>query len=134
MSELHHASELAFEVEPGWVDRTAYSYVMGDFRFHIRRFGATTDARSRADLALSYFERSVPRHKVIERREIDAPGPGELVVHQIPGDPGAVEVFMYWAVGERCWLCRSMGPIDQEAETRNIVDNFIETYESVEGP
>lgn len=134
MTSFHHASELAFEVEPGWVDRTVYSFVRGEFRVYIRQFGAAADARARADLALANFARQVPRHAVIERRPIDAPGPGELVVHQIPGDPGAVEVFIYWAVGDRCWLCRSTGPLDAESECRSIIEGFIETYEPVEGP
>ncbi len=134
MSALHHASELSFEVEPGWVDRTEYSFACGDFRFHIRRFGAAADARARADLALEHFARSVPRHTVVERQAIESPGPGELVVHHIPGDPAAVEVFMYWATGDRCWLCRSVGPIERELDCRRIMDGFIDTYEPVEGP
>jgi hypothetical protein len=134
MTSFHHASELAYQVEPGWVDRSEYSYVRGEFRFYVRQFGAASDARARADLALAKFARNVPRHAVIERRAIDAPGPGELVVHQLPGDPGAVEIFMYWAVGDRCWLCRATGPLDAEPECRRIIDGFIETYEPVEGP
>ncbi len=134
MMTVHQASECAFEVDSTWVDQTRYVYVSGSVRLVFESFGDAADARERVDGALEAFERSMPRHVVLERRPLVTPIRGELIAHRMPSDGGLFEMLVYWAIDERCWLCRACGPLDAEDACRRAVERFLETYEPVEEP
>jgi hypothetical protein len=134
MMVRHYASECTFEVEAGWVDRTVYVYHQGDLRFVVEHFGPASTARERVEDVLKHFDRSVPHYAIVERREIDRPFRGELIVHRLPGDIGELEAVLVWTIEDRCWICRATGPLDAEDACRAVIERFLETYEPVEEP
>ena len=128
------SSECMYEVESDWIDQTEYVFVDGDVRVATKPFASLSETPGLIDAALERFRASVPRHTLVERRPIDKPGPGEIIVHKVGGDASHVEIVVHWGIGDLSWMLRASGPLEAEQRCRDIIETFVETYRPVEAP
>jgi hypothetical protein len=126
------ASECAYDVEDGWVDRTRYAYADGDVRVIAERFSPSAEAKSRVDEAIARFSLSMARYELLERRKIERPFVGEVVTHRFGGELDQFEIAAFFEAAGETWVFRVSGRNHTEDRCRLAFESFIETYQPVE--
>lgn len=127
---LHSCTECSFDVEPGWVEKTAYAYKNGALQVTIGPFIALAEWPGKLDKAAETFRLSLPEYEFIERSPLDRPAPGaEIFVHRMGGKTPRFELNLFWPLRDTIWVFRARAPWDAEEVCREVSDRFSETYE-----
>lgn len=129
---LMHATECDYEVDETWVDRTQYVYSHGDMRVLIEPFAPMASAYGRIEEALQRFRVSVPDYELVERRSLDAPTPGSLLIAHRLGGLSRFEVSLFFPVADMAWAFRVASPLGHEALCYETLERFLQTFHPVE--
>ena len=130
---LHTCSECVFDVEPGWVDDTAYVFDHGELSVLIGPFTPRASYAGKLDKAVQTFRVATAEYELVERSARDKPvGGAEILAHRIGGSVSRFELNLFWPLGETIWVCRVRGPWDSEDACRQVLEHFITTYEPID--
>lgn len=129
---LLHATECDYEVEKTWLDRTQYVYSHGDMRVLIEPFAPMSNAYGMIEEALQRFRLSVPDYELVDRRSLDAPTRGSLLIGHRLGGLSRFEVSLFFPVADMAWAFRVASPLGQESLCYETLERFLQTFQPVE--
>lgn len=133
MMDAFHATECLYAVDEGWTERTRYAYKAGDLVAISEPFASVAEGRAAIDAALNRFRISTAGYQLLEHHRLNQPVEGaELVTQRFTSPRTLFEITLFWPVGEVLWMFRVFGPPDTEAQCREAMASFLESYESME--
>lgn len=135
MSRQQHTTECVFELEPGWIDDTGYSYQGGPVTVVIGPYTPVAKFATQLKESLERFRMAVPSYELLEHTTIPRPVAGaELVAHRLGGELSMFELSIFWPLDETMWVFRARGPLDAEEPCKRAAEEFLKTYQPVEAP